>query len=295
VFDLGAFSAGDRITIEVARTSRFLDALVAVFDGEGNLLARSEEASGLSPDDESDLDQVVRHESASYFLAVTYSTVFVGVDEYTIEVRVERGGEVPAGAGQVVFLDFDGGEAWDPFLEATIELDPFDASDIDPVYEGQTGVVKSNIIDTVLENYQDLNLTVLHSDVDEPPDGFHSTIYFGGFSRLAFGIADDVDSYNSNPADNAIVYTESFTPDQFVGPVSAEELGMAIGNVAAHQLGHLLGLDHVDDPSAVMDTSGPPDALLEDQDFIIADLSPEVFPLGGQDALTLLAEILGLL
>ena len=81
--------------------------------------------------------------------------VFAGAGDYTIEVRVERGGEAPAAAGQVVFLDFDGGEVVDPFLGMTIELDPFDAAYIDVAYEGQTGLVKSKIIDTLLENFKD--------------------------------------------------------------------------------------------------------------------------------------------
>jgi hypothetical protein len=44
-----------------------------------------------------------------------------------------------------------------------------------------------------------------------------------------------------------------------------------------------------------MDTLAGPDALLEDQDFTTAGLYEQVFPLGDQDAATLLAEILGLL
>jgi len=290
VFDLGSFAPGDRLVVEVRNTSRFLDSLIAVFDAEGKLFARNDDHSGS----DSLVDEMIRHSGSSYYLAVTHSTVFAGSGNYTIDVEVERGGEAPVGSGQIVFLDFDGGLVDDPFA-GTVEMDPFDAGAIDEAYEGQSGPMKGAIVATIQENFEAFDITLFSSDVDAPPEAAHSTVFFGGFNRLVYGVAESVDAYNRDPEDFAIIYTESFTPDQFSEPVGAEALGVAIGNIASHELGHLLGLHHVNDAEALMDTVSPADAFLEDQDFITADLDDEIFPLGVQDAFLLLSEILGLL
>ncbi len=298
VFDLGTLSPGDRLTVEVTQANSAFDSLVSVFDEEGELFVWNDDRDLDTLELNSFAEEVIRHESSSYFLAVThstFSTFSIRPSNYAVQVDIQRGGEVPAAEGQIVYLDFAGGAVEDPFL-GDVELVPFDAADIDAAYDGQTGVVKSGIIATVEQNFEDFDLTVLHSDAAaRPEEGTYSTIYFGGFSEDAYGIADDVDSYNSNPADNAIIYTESFTPDQFSESISAAELGVAIGNIASHEMGHLLGLHHVVDPEALMDTVSPADAFLEDQEFTTAELYEDVFPLGVQDAFQLLSEILGLL
>ena len=71
-------------------------------------------------------------------------------------------------------------------------------------------------------------------------------------------------------------------------------LGVAIGNIASHEAGHILGLNHVDDPTALMDAVSPADTFLQNQDFKTAPLSEQILPIGFQDALLLLAEIVGL-
>jgi hypothetical protein len=71
-------------------------------------------------------------------------------------------------------------------------------------------------------------------------------------------------------------------------------MGVAIGNVASHESGHLLGLNHVHDETALMDEVNPADTFLLDQDFKEAPLSETIGPFGVQDAFLLLQEILGL-
>ncbi|MHC4610578.1 MAG: hypothetical protein ACYS7M_09560 [Planctomycetota bacterium] len=291
VFDLGPLSAGDRLSVGLSRTGGFFEFLVAVFDEAGNLYSTGSDGSD---DFDAQVDEVIRHSSPQYFLAVTHATVLTASGDYEVEVRLQRGGDVPDPVGQVVFLDFDGGAVDDPFL-GPVELGSFDAADVDPIYEDQTDVITNSIVATTQENFAGFNLTILTSDADTPPEGAaFSTICFGGFNRLVFGIGEGVDPYNRDSADSAIVYTGSFTPEVFAEPPSAEELGVAIGNIASHELGHLLGLQDVNDQDAVMNQESTPDQLLQDKVFTSAELADDVVPLGVQDAPALLTEILGM-
>jgi hypothetical protein len=91
----------------------------------------------------------------------------------------------------------------------------------------------------------------------------------------------------------SIVFTGMFTPSRFGRVLSAIELGTAIGNIASHELGHLLGLNHVDNVHDVMDTSGDSTTLLGDMHFLNSPLDPMIAPIGTQDSMMLLLETLG--
>ena len=300
VFVLGAMQPGDRIEIDVDTFGSGLDSTIAVFDDLGRLVADNDDRSGSNLD--SYVDVVVRHAGDPYYLAIsaTFFPLRSSAEDggYWINVDVTPGGLVPEPVTQVLFLDFDGGTLTNPDLidvnDFGDEIRPFSGESIAPIYRNDTEIIKQSIIDTLAENFQGLGVELISSDDGVPDVAEFSTIMFGSLSQEAFGISESVDRYNSNPSDIAVIFTESFSPQVFGTIPRPVELGIAIGNVAAHEAGHLVGLNHVEDPLAIMDTASPAATFLDDQDFIEAPLSPQIMDLGTQDALLLLTEILGI-
>ena len=297
VYNLGPLASGDRVIVETQASSAFdaLDASIALFDAQENLfVGNDDDGTSLDPF----VDEVVRHDSDAYFLVVGASSFAARSNRtgsYQIDIRVVGSQPLPPPKGQTIFLDFDGGVVSASNLGVS-QVSPFDAGEIDGRYAGRTELIKSFIVETVGQNFERFNVTLITSDETDSPEGPFTTVLFGGFNRFAFGISEGVDQHNADAEDTAIIFTESFAPEVFLGPPpTAEELGVAIGNVAAHEAGHLLGLNHVDEPTALMDATSPADSFLLDQEFKRAPLSGDILPIGAQDALILLSEILGLL
>jgi len=300
VFQLGAFTQGDRMTVDTYTPNSALDVTIALFDAEGRLVANNDDRSdGSSESLDAFVDFIVRHAGNPYYLVVTHSP-FAGsgksIGSYRVDVIRESGFTVPQPSAQTLLLDFDGGTVNFPSLGALgpMTLTPFDAADISTIYQNDTATIKDRIREVFEQNYERFNVIILTTDDPPPPAGTaHSTISFGGFYRGAFALAEQVDLYNFDCCDDAIIFTESFTPSVFFGVPSARELGTAIGNVASHEAGHVLGLNHTDDDRDLMDDQSPADAFLQDQEFIEAPLSDDIMPIGTQDGVLLLNEIVG--
>lgn len=297
VFDIGPLAAGDRVSVDLDSVTDDLDPSIALFDADLNLFMDNDDENLEAGDLDPYVNEVVRHDADPYYLVVGRSA-FGGFSadsgEYLVTVRVEPADPVPDPKPQVLFLNFSGGEI-EPDNLLVSEVRPFEAALIDPVYEGQDEIIMASIIETVRENYEAFDVVVVTDPADLPAEGQYSTIMFGSRSVRAFGISESVDHYNGDHGDMAIIFTESFDPMQFESTPTAEQLGVAIGNIGAHESGHLLGLNHVDDPADLMDAVSPADTFLADQEFKMSLLSSDILPIGYQDGPLLLSEIVGLL
>jgi len=297
VYDIGPLARGDLLTVDADTPTSSLDVAVAIFDGQQRLVYYNDDRGGTSIRAlDSYIEWAVRHDSDIYYLAVSHSgfasqSMFTG--SYLVDVKIDGGAEVPGLVGQVLMLDFNGGTINSPAL-GRITLGTFDAVDISPIYAGETDVIKETIRATFEQNFAHFDVTILTTDDPPPPSGTEfSVVYFGGFNAEAFGLAEDVDAYNADYCDDAIIFTESFEPRLFSADPTPIEMGIAIGNIGSHEAGHLLGLNHVDDDRALMDDASAADAFLDDQEFMEAPLSVDIMPIGTQDAVLLLEETVG--
>ncbi len=296
VFLLGPLEAGDVVTVDAYAFggNALLDVTVALFDTQERLVMNNDDRLDGSGSLDALIEHVVRHEGSRYHLVVTRSPFSSNrrlVGGYRVDIESSQGPGVPAPVGQTLVLDFDGAVVNSPVL-GSMTLAPFDAGDVSSLYEGETATVKERIREVFEENYGEFDVTILTSD-DSPPGTMYTTVHFGGFEEGLFGIAESVDLYNVDFCDDAIIFTNSFRPGAFGAVPTAEELGTAIGNVGCHEAGHLLGLNHTDDDLDLMDDQSPADAFLADQEFKTAPLSDDIIPIGFQDGVLLLNEIVG--
>lgn len=294
VYNLGPVDVGDHMVVDFFASDDGLLPSVAVFDHEGALY----DTASVSFASEGAilrglLDFVLRHDARPMYIAVASADDQVDDGTYILEVSIERGGSPDHVNGQVLFIDYRGGTTSDS-TGGDRQVQPFDASAIDLIYEGMDRTIKLAIAQTITENFAGWDVQVLSSDrAGGEPFGRHSTIFIGSLDSHALGTSAGVDTYNVDRCDDGIVFSESFTFDLFGQVPTAQSLGEAIGNVVSHEAGHLLGLSHVTEPTALMDAASPGFYLLADQEFKFAPLDTTVFPLGFQDAPRKLTDTVG--
>jgi hypothetical protein len=288
LYEFGAGAAGDRWSVtnrNLLTGGRFV---VALFDENMELLARS--GSGTDPS----LSIVLRHDCALVCVGVATRTGANG-GIYYLHVARTAGNPVPGPQPQAVWLDFTGASNLSINKYDSLSFGPFSGSMVGKRFADATDDLKQLIVDTLLCNYADYDVTVYTSDAPPPPGEAHATIYFGGRGDAQLGIADNVDTYNGYPEQSAVVFVEALTEYEDMR-LTVTQVGTMIGNIASHELGHLLGLQHVQDGHHVMNRADSSTIwdMTAPQHFDPADLDPRVFPVGRLNARRLLEETVGL-
>ena len=114
------------------------------------------------------------------------------------------------------------------------------------------GAARQAAVEEFRALYAPFHLTVL-TDEDPPPDGPFSIIYIGPAEPPFdyYGFSETVDVGNVYQDDVAVVDANrpAIAIARLLGP---DVYGRALGAIASHEMGHLLGLYHVSDPDALM-------------------------------------------
>jgi hypothetical protein len=290
VYDLGPVSRGDRVIISVKPTEGSeLDPTVALFDGNEEVISLNDDVDLAAGRIDSFIDDILTQNYDHLYLAISKFYFDSNGGPYQAVVELTRGNVVPAPAVQVIWLNFLGGPA-NIGNAGSFQVPAFDAAKIDPAYAASTDLIKAKIVETVRSNFRDTGAVIISSDENGGPSPPFSTIFFGTFSGTQFGVAQSVDQSNRDCCDDGIVFTDNFDKP-FAQQPSAEAIAVAIGNVAAHEAGHLLGLNHTADVTDLMDTTGSASTLLADQEFKLAPLSETIFPFGKQNGPVLLRRV----
>lgn len=282
LYDLGAGRVGDRwIVTPSSFTSGSL--VLALFDADMNLLYRGYSAG-------EDMDHTLRADTAQVIVGVAPVGGGRG-GSFDLTARRYSGSSVPPPRAQTVYLNFAATQDVRVHTHAPVSFAAFDSAMTGAPYAGKTAEMKAAILAAMQADYARYNVNFVSSDVG-PPAGAYTIVHFGGEDGGLLGLADDVDSYNQDETQGAIVFVSSFALYQDMG-LTLDEMALMVANVASHELGHLLGLYHTQAPDDLMDTTGTAWDLAEDQAFLRAELETSVFPVGMEDSPRLLEQTLG--
>lgn len=287
IFDIGSVSAGDEVVVQILETPGYRKTFeadnysVLILDSNEEMFAWYQE------------DFVLFTPASRAVVAAASSNLFFVIDTGTsVDVTVRRGVGLEQRT-QRIFLDFRAAPRLGIGGLPPIDLDAFDASDLDETFTaGDTATIKATVTQVVRDFYAPWDIDISTSDESDPPSAPFQTLHFGGRNPFLFGLADYIDPRNDTLTGAGIVYT---TEIGLAAPgLTPAQYGQVIGETAAHEIGHLLGLRHVDNVNDLMSGNGATIGL--PLSFENSPLSSDEVPngtIGTQNAAVLLDQIFG--
>lgn len=289
VYELGPADAGDRIlaTLDLQFGN---DVQVGLFDDQNRLVGYTNPSSPTSGPGQVDI--VLREATERLYAVVATRSSSLQARHYAARVAVQPDAGIPGNRPQILVLDFQGGDDIKIGNRRPIDVPPFDAANIGPVFAGQTEDMIRYIMEIVEEDYAGLDVEIYRGGDANIPDGERTTIYFGTYDDQLLGLADNIDPFNADSSQSAVIYTDTFALFLTLS-TNVEAMGQALGNVASHEAGHLLGLRHTADADGIMDITASARRMMLDQWFSVSALHDSVMSIGYQDAPSMLAWTLG--
>lgn len=290
VYDLGPCAAGDNYQAD-ATQSGGLDSVIALFDADSNLMMLNDDSFAFQSPSSPSLNLTARWATDHLYLVVAKSPKNSSTGEYTVSViRTQIGSPPPAPA--VVLLDWNGASGVSVGGSLPVNVPAFDGAFIHSSFGDDTQAIIDSTVAFIRQDFANLNVAFYVDGQAGIPPGPKSIIYFGTYSPTLLGLADTVDYYNGVLSQEAIIYTDAFSLFMPLAP-SVSEIAQSMANVASHEIGHLLGLNHTQDPLGVMDITATAYQLLQDEAIRRSPLNASVFSTGFQNGVSLLVATVG--